>query len=67
MTDQSEAPVEVQPVYRLGPIVFVPRYRERGLFASPGTYRDKGEIYSAHQLKAMGAVLSAHPLWSRGE
>ena len=67
MTAESEAPVEVQPVYRLGQIVFVTRYRERGWFASPGTHRDTGKMYSARQLLDMGANLSSHPLWPRGE
>lgn len=67
MSDQSEAPIEIQPVYRLGPIIFVPRYREQGRFASPGTYRDEGKIYTALQLRNMGAELSSYPLWPRGE
>ena len=56
---------EVQTVFTLGAITYVPHYKIKGKFVSPGYGKHHFNDFSAQELMDLGAKIGAAYLWSR--
>lgn len=67
MKEKEIAPLVENVIYKLKGITYVPHYRNKHLYVSPGYGRYHARLNTSEELKKAGAEEVKQMLWQRGE